>query len=151
MSNNSIKERFNNILNKGAERWLTRSLFEEDDALSRGRADIEAHRAQGFGREGKPLPNPAIQQRMGSDVEPQEPNVKLDLSRGPQPKGAFQKPEERDYSPGEPQEKFRKILGGNNKLVEAEFARLNSNLDWGNLDSKDPKMLEQVKCILTKK
>ena len=145
MSNNSIKERFNNILNKGADRWLTRSLFEEDDHLSRGRSDIEAHRAQGFGREGKPLPAPAIQQRMGSNVEPQEPNVKLDLSRGPQPKGAFQKPEERDYSPGEPQEKFRKILGGNNKLVEAEFARLNSNLDWGNLDSKDPKMLEQVK------
>ena len=111
MSNTkSIRERFNTIFNKGPERWLSRSLFEEDDHLSRGRADVEAHRAQGFGREGKPLPAPAIQQRMGSNVEPQEPNDKLNLSRGAQPRGAFQKPEDRSYQPGEPQQKLNKFI-----------------------------------------
>jgi len=146
MSNTkSIRERFNTIFNKGPERWLSRSLFEEDDALSRARADIESHRAQGFGRQGKPLPSPAIQQRMGSDVEPQEPDTKLDLSRGSQGAGAFQKPEERDYKPGEPQQRLNRLVGGRNQLIKPEFASLNSKLDWGNLDPNDPNVLEQVK------
>lgn len=148
MSNTkSIRERFNTIFNKGPEKWLSRSLFEEDDHLSRGRADVEAHRAQGFGRQGKPMPAPAIQQRMGSQVKPQEPEVKLDLSRGESPleRGAFQKPEDRKYERGEQEEKFNRLQGGRNNLVRSDFARLNSKLDWGDLDTNDENVLQDVR------
>lgn len=68
MSNTkSIRERFNTIFNKGPERWLSRSLFEEDDHLSRGRSDVEAHRQQQTERQ--------------PESQPTAP-ASLDLSRG---------------------------------------------------------------------
>ena len=63
MNHKTLSERMNNIMNRGSEKWLSRSLREEEDiapSTLTGRKDVELHRQQRPGY--KPDPNKDIGQ-----------------------------------------------------------------------------------------